>query len=133
MPVLCQISKKSVQVHIYKTQTRTIGLAYVRNANMSNFTPQILICNDKGAVGEYTLPGNLQTSSKVNLETVAPAFEDYFTLDKLPRSVTMNIDCLHSTIDLTNVSYLNKPCNNLSFRLECTTACSCSQESSTIS
>jgi hypothetical protein len=81
MPVLCQISKKSIQVHIYKSQTRTIGLAYVRNSNMSSFTPQIMICNDKGAIAEYNLPGNLQTCAKISLEPVAPAFEDYLSLN----------------------------------------------------
>jgi hypothetical protein len=105
MPVLLQISKKSVQVHIYKNQARTIGLAYARNSNMSSFTPQIMICSEKGAISEYLLPGNIQASAKINMDAIVPAFEDYFTLDKLPKTVTMNIDCLHSSIDLTNGSY----------------------------
>lgn len=35
-PVLCEISRKSVQIHCYKDYKRTVGLTYARNTTMAS-------------------------------------------------------------------------------------------------
>jgi len=85
IPVLLEISQKSIQIHVYKNQTRTVGLAYVQNASSVMHTPKLLVANDTGAVSVFPTPCGSQLND-AGEETIAQNAGQSldFTVDDLP-------------------------------------------------
>lgn len=105
MPILLEISKNNIQVHVYKSQSRTVGLAYVRNNSSIAHVPKLCVVNDTGALSMFPTPGAKTSSSKSDSGTVGSVIEDYFTQDMLPQKVLLPTDVFQDSIELSNGAY----------------------------